>query len=62
MQETCSKAISMLEAQQKAQVIHWYLCEKLGYDRDEKYYNHEPQPAYEPSTEQDAVGLPQNTD
>ena len=52
----------MLEAQQKAQVIHWYLCEKLGYDRDEKYYNHEPQPVYEPSTEQDAVRLPQNTD
>ena len=32
-----------------AQVIHWYLCEKLGYDRDEKYYNYEPQPVYEPS-------------
>ena len=27
------------------------------------YYNHEPQPVYEPSTEQqDAVRLPQNTD
>ena len=32
-----------------AQVIHWYLCEKLGYDRDEKYYNYGPQPVYEPS-------------
>jgi len=32
-----------------AQVIHWYPCEKLGYDRDEKYSNHEPQPVYEPS-------------
>ena len=30
-----------------AQVIHWGLCEKLGYDRDEKYYNHEPRPVYE---------------
>ena len=45
-----------------AQVIHWGLCEKLGYDRDEKYYNHEPQPVYESSTEQAAVGLLQNTD
>ena len=45
-----------------AQVIHWGLCEKLGYDRDEKYYNHEPRPVYEPSTEQAAVGLLQNTD
>ena len=44
-----------------AQVIHWGLCEKLGYDRDEKYYNHEPQPVYESSTEQAAVRL-QNTD
>ena len=25
-----------------AQVIHWDLCGKLGYDREEKYYNHEP--------------------
>ena len=32
-----------------AQVIHWGLFGKLGYDRDEKYYNHEPQPVYEPS-------------
>ena len=30
-----------------AQVIHWDLCGKLGYDREEKYYNHEPQPVYE---------------
>ena len=27
--------------------IHWDLCGKLGYDREEKYYNHEPQPVYE---------------
>ena len=26
-----------------AQEIHWELCGKLGYDRDEKYYNDEPQ-------------------
>ena len=32
-----------------AQVIYWDLCGKLGYDRDEKYYNHEPRPVYEPS-------------
>ena len=44
-----------------AQVIYWDLCEMLGYDRDEKYYNHEPRPVYESSTEQAAVGL-QNTD
>ena len=44
-----------------AQVIHRGLCEKLGYDRDEKNYNHEPQPVYESSTEQAAVRL-QNTD
>ena len=44
-----------------AQVINWGLFRKLGYDRDEKYYNHEPQPVYESSTEQGAVGL-QNTD
>ena len=44
-----------------AQVIHWDLCEKLGYDRDEKYYNHEPRPVYQSSTEQAAVRL-QNTD
>ena len=44
-----------------AQVIHWDLCGKLGYDRDEKYYNHEPRPVYESSTEQTAVRL-QNTD
>ena len=30
-----------------AQVIHWDLCGKLGYDREEKFYNHEPQPVYE---------------
>ena len=45
-----------------AQVIHWGPRGKLGYDRDEKYYNYEPQPVYESSTEQDAVGLLQNTD
>ena len=28
-------------------VIHWKLCGKLGYDRDEKYCNHEPQGVYE---------------
>ena len=44
-----------------AQVIHRGLCGKLGYDRDEKYYNHEPRPVYESSTEQTAVRL-QNTD
>ena len=44
-----------------AQVIHWDLCEKLGYDRDENYYKHEPRPVYEPSTQTAAVGL-QNTD
>ena len=32
-----------------AQVINWGLFGKLGYDRDEKYYNHEPQPVYESS-------------
>ena len=30
-----------------AQVIHWDLCGKLGYDRGEKCYNHEPQPVFE---------------
>ena len=30
-----------------AQVVHWDLSGKLGYDRVEKYYNHEPQPVYE---------------
>ena len=30
-----------------AQVIHWDLCGKLGYDREENYYNHEAQPVYE---------------
>ena len=30
-----------------AKVIHWNLCGKLGYDRDEKYYNDEPQAVYE---------------
>ena len=30
-----------------AQVIYWDPCGKLGYDREEKYYNHEPQPVYE---------------
>ena len=28
-------------------VIHWDLFGKLGCDREEKYYNHEPQPVYE---------------
>ena len=32
-----------------AQVINWLLCGKLGYDRDEKNYNQEPQPVYESS-------------
>ena len=30
-----------------AQVIHWALYGKLGYDRKEKYYNHESQPVCE---------------
>ena len=30
-----------------AQVIHWELCRKLGYDRDENYCNHELKPVYE---------------
>ena len=30
-----------------AQSIHWDPCGKLGYEKDEKYYNHEPQPLYE---------------
>ena len=30
-----------------AQVIHWELCGKLGYDRDVKCYNHEPLSVYE---------------
>ena len=30
-----------------AQVIHWELCGKLGYDRDVKYYSHEPLSVYE---------------
>ena len=30
-----------------AQAIHWDPCRKLGYDRLEKYYNHQPQPVYE---------------
>ena len=30
-----------------AQVIHWDLCVKLGFERDENYCNHEPKPAYE---------------
>ena len=30
-----------------AQVIHCDLCGKLGYDRGEKCYNHEPQPVFE---------------
>ena len=42
-------------------VAHWELCGKLGFDRDEKYYNHEPQPVYECTRQQAAVGL-QNTD
>ena len=46
MQEVCSKAISVLEARQGGAGVHWDLCEKLGFDRDEKYYNHEPQPVY----------------
>ena len=42
-------------------VAHLELCGKLGFDRDEKYYNHEPQPVYESTKQQAAVGL-QNTD
>ena len=30
-----------------AQVIHWNLCGKLGFERDENYCNHEPKPVYE---------------
>ena len=30
-----------------AQAIYWNPCGKLGYERDEKYYNHEPQLVYE---------------
>ena len=37
----------MLEARQGGAVVHWELCGKLGYDRGEKYYNHEPQPVFE---------------
>ena len=33
-----------------AQVTHRGLFGKLGYDRNEKYYNHEPRPVYESST------------
>ena len=30
-----------------AQVFHWDLCGKLGFERDENYCNHEPKPVYE---------------
>ena len=30
-----------------AQVILWELCGKLELRKDEKYYNHQPQPVYE---------------
>ena len=29
------------------QVIYWDLCGKLGFERDENYYNNEPKPVYE---------------
>ena len=29
-----------------AQVTHWDLCGKLGYERDENYCNHELKPVY----------------
>ena len=29
------------------QVIHWDLCGKLGFERDENYCNNEPKPVYE---------------
>ena len=31
----------------EVQVIYWDLCGRLGYDRNEKYYNDEPQTVYE---------------
>ena len=37
----------MLRHDKVAQVIHWDLCGRLGYDRDKEYYNHEPQPVFE---------------
>ena len=30
-----------------AQIIHWRLCEKLGFYRGEKWYNHLPEPVLE---------------
>ena len=53
----------MLRHDKVAQVIHWDLCGRLGYDRDKEYYNHEPQPVFESTNKQGAahVGL-QNTD
>ncbi len=30
-----------------AQVIHWRLCERLGFERGEKWYNHVPEPVLE---------------
>ena len=30
-----------------AQVIHWNLCGKLGFKRDENCCSHEPKPVYE---------------
>ena len=46
MQETCSKAISMLEARQGG-AGHWNLCGKLGFERDENCCSHEPKLVYE---------------
>ena len=28
-------------------MIHWDLCRKLGFERDENYCNHEPKQVYE---------------
>ena len=30
-----------------AQIIHWRLFEKLGFERDDKRYNHSPEPVLE---------------
>ena len=47
LKETCWKAISMLRHDKAAQLIHWDLCGRLGYNRDKEYYNREPQPVFE---------------
>ena len=40
------------------QVIHWRLCEKLGFDKEDKWYNHVPKPVLESKKAmQDTVGF-----